>query len=55
MSRPRWGAGVPAPLLVPAALAVAFLVLPLVGLVVRTPWAELWPRLASPAPATSVA
>ena len=48
MSRPRRGAGVPAPLLVPAALAVAFLVLPLVGLVVRTPWGELGRRLASP-------
>jgi molybdate transport system permease protein len=29
-------------------LAVAFLVLPLVGLVVRAPWPELWPRLTSP-------
>ena len=45
--RPRGSAGVPAPLLVPALLAVAFLVLPLVGLVVRAPWAELGPRLAS--------
>ena len=45
--RPRESAGVPAPLLVPALLAIAFLVLPLVGLVVRAPWAELGPRLAS--------
>ena len=48
MSRRRAGAGVPAPLLVPATLGVAFLVLPLVGLVVRTPWGELGPRLSSP-------
>jgi molybdate transport system permease protein len=39
---------VPAPLLVPAALAVAFLVLPVVGLVVRTPWSSLWPELTQP-------
>ena len=38
----------PAPLLVPAVLAVAFLVLPLVGLVLRAPWGELGSRLASP-------
>jgi molybdate transport system permease protein len=44
----RRRAGVPAPLLVPAALAVAFLVLPLVGLLVRTPWARLWPQLTAP-------
>ncbi|WP_369131303.1 ABC transporter permease [Modestobacter roseus] len=43
--RPRDG-GVPAPLLVPAAVAVAFLVLPLVGLVVRAPWSEIGPQLA---------
>ena len=41
--------GVPLPLLVPAVLAVAFLVLPLVGLVVRAPWGELGPQLAGPA------
>jgi molybdate transport system permease protein len=32
---------VPAPLLAPAVVAVAFLVLPLVGLVVRAPWGRL--------------
>jgi molybdate transport system permease protein len=48
VTRPREGARVPAPLLVPALLAVAFLVLPLVGLVARAPWGELGPRLASP-------
>jgi molybdate transport system permease protein len=41
-------ARVPVPLLLPAALAVAFLVLPLVGLVVRAPWSQLGPRLTSP-------
>ncbi|HEY4627239.1 MAG TPA: ABC transporter permease [Blastococcus sp.] len=49
MSRSRsGGAGVPAPLLVPAALAVAFLVLPVVGLLVRTPWSSLGPQLTGP-------
>ncbi|MGY1638443.1 molybdate ABC transporter permease subunit [Geodermatophilus sp. SYSU D00742] len=50
MSRRRDRAGgVPAPLLVPALLAVAFLVLPLAGLVIRTPWADLPGQLAQPA------
>jgi molybdate transport system permease protein len=40
---------VPAPLLVPALLAVVLLVLPLVGLVVRTPWGDLASQLAQPA------
>ena len=44
----RRRSGVPAPLRVPAALAVVFLVLPLVGLLVRTPWARLWPQLSAP-------
>ncbi len=48
MRRPGDG-GVPAPLLVPAVLAVAFLVLPLVGLVVRAPWSDLGSRLVEPA------
>ena len=34
MTRAREGAGIPAPLLVPAALGIAFLVLPVVGLLV---------------------
>ena len=46
MSRRR--AKVPAPLLVPAALAVAFLVLPLIGLLVRAPWGRLVPQLTAP-------
>ena len=36
-------------LLVPAAAAVAFLVLPLVALLARTPWADLGVRLSAPA------
>jgi molybdate transport system permease protein len=37
---------VPAPLLVPAVIAVAFLVLPLAGLVVRAPWEHLGTALS---------
>ena len=37
---------VPAPLLVPALVAVAFLVLPLAGLIVRAPWGRLGPVLS---------
>ncbi|WP_045745350.1 ABC transporter permease [Actinoplanes rectilineatus] len=39
---------VPVPLLVPAALGLVFLVLPLVGLLARTPWSTLPQRLAEP-------
>jgi molybdate transport system permease protein len=39
---------VPLPLLLPALLAVAFLVLPLLGLVVRAPWSSIGPQLAQP-------
>ena len=46
MNRDR--APVPLPLLVPAAIGTAFLVLPVIGLLVRTPWATLGPRLAAP-------
>jgi molybdate transport system permease protein len=48
MSRPRAGGGVPAPLLVPAAIGTAFLVLPLIGLLVRAPWGSIGPALAQP-------
>ncbi len=48
MRRARPGSRTPAPLLVPAALAVAFLVLPIVGLLVRTPWSSLGPLLTAP-------
>ena len=37
----------PWPLLVPAVVAVAFLVLPLVGLIVRAPWGDMWSILRS--------
>jgi molybdate transport system permease protein len=33
---------VPVPLLSPAAVAVAFLVLPLAGLILRAPWGDVW-------------
>ncbi len=45
---PDRGAGVPPLLYLPAALAVAFLVLPLVALVVRAPWRSLPQLLARP-------
>jgi molybdate transport system permease protein len=41
-------AGAPAGFAVPAALAVAFLAIPLAGLLVRTPWSSLGTELASP-------
>ena len=47
--RRRGEPGVPVPLLVPAVLGVAFLALPLAGLVIRAPWGELGPQLAGPA------
>jgi molybdate transport system permease protein len=40
--------GIPLLLLVPAALGTLFLVLPLVGLVVRAPWSDLPHHLAAP-------
>ena len=45
---------VPVPLLVPAALGTVFLVLPLVGLVVRAPWSDLWPQLTAPGVGTAL-
>jgi len=44
----RERAGVPIPLLVPAALGAAFLVLPLAGLLVRAPWGQLGSQLTAP-------
>lgn len=43
------GTGIPLILLLPAGLGLAFLLLPLVGLLVRTPWTELGALLAQPA------
>jgi molybdate transport system permease protein len=37
---------VPAPLLAPALIAVAFLVLPLAGLIIRAPWGHIGPALS---------
>jgi molybdate transport system permease protein len=48
VTRAREGTGIPAPLLVPAAVGIAFLVLPVVGLLVRTPWSDLGPKLTAP-------
>jgi molybdate transport system permease protein len=41
-------ARVPVPLLVPAVLGLVFLILPLAGLLARTPWSTLPARLAEP-------
>jgi molybdate transport system permease protein len=46
--RAHEGSRTPAPLLVPAALGVAFLVLPVLGLLIRTPWSSLGSQLAAP-------
>ncbi len=35
-------------LLIPAVLGIAFLVLPMVGLLIRAPWSDLFERLAEP-------
>ncbi|BCL17864.1 ABC transporter permease [Micromonospora sagamiensis] len=45
---------VPIALLVPAALGLLFLVLPLVGLLARAPWADLPRRLAEPGVLTAL-
>ncbi|WP_329111325.1 ABC transporter permease [Micromonospora sp. NBC_01699] len=45
---------IPVALLVPAALGLLFLVLPLVGLLVRTPWSTLPQRLAEPGVLTAL-
>jgi molybdate transport system permease protein len=45
---------VPVALLVPAAAGLAFLVLPLVGLIVRAPWATLPQRLTAPGVLTAL-
>jgi molybdate transport system permease protein len=45
---------VPVPLLLPAMAGLAFLVLPLAGLVVRAPWTTLWQRLTEPSALTAL-
>ncbi|MFY1622846.1 molybdate ABC transporter permease subunit [Micromonospora sp. WMMD723] len=52
----RRGTGQRAPvaLLVPAALGLLFLVLPLGGLLLRTPWTSLGPRLTAPGVLTAL-
>lgn len=40
---------IPGLLVIPAVLGLAFLVLPLAGLVLEAPWGTLWSRLADPA------
>jgi molybdate transport system permease protein len=48
------GTGLPPLLLLPAALALAFLVLPLVALLVRAPWSTLPERLSGPGVGTAL-
>jgi molybdate transport system permease protein len=48
VTRAREGTGIPAPLLIPAVVGIAFLVLPVVGLLVRTPWSDLGTQLTAP-------
>ncbi|MCW2740456.1 MAG: modB [Blastococcus sp.] len=48
MRSARDGASVPAPLLVPATIGIAFLILPVVGLLVRAPWSSLGAQLTEP-------
>jgi molybdate transport system permease protein len=50
----RVGGRAPAVLIVPAALGLAFLVLPLAGLVIRAPWTTLPSRLAQPGVLTAL-
>ena len=54
MTRVRDRASVPVPLLVPAGLAVAFLVLPLAGLLIRAPWSSLGTALTAPGVGTAL-
>jgi molybdate transport system permease protein len=46
--RPRRRSGAPWPLAVPALVAIVFLLLPLAGLLVRTPWRQLPSLLSDP-------
>ncbi|HTN87754.1 MAG TPA: hypothetical protein VL242_28935, partial [Sorangium sp.] len=51
----RSGSGIPGVLWIPAALALCFLLLPLVALVLRAPWATLPEQLFSPVVGSSLA
>lgn len=51
---PRARPNIPVALLLPAALGLVFLTLPLVGLLARTPWADLPERLAAPGVLTAL-
>ena len=53
-TRRQTRARVPLPLLLPAGLGLVFLVLPLVGLVVRAPWTTLPERLTEPGVLTAL-
>jgi molybdate transport system permease protein len=50
----RVGGRVPVGLMIPAGIGLVLLVLPLVGLLVRTPWATLLERLAAPGVLTAL-
>ncbi|GAB3841902.1 ABC transporter permease [Micromonospora andamanensis] len=52
--RPRRTGPVPVALLLPAALGLLFLVLPLAGLLIRTPWSTLPQRLTEPGVLTAL-
>ncbi|MFC1415211.1 ABC transporter permease [Streptacidiphilus cavernicola] len=55
LTRPRSpGRRAPLPLAVPAVLAIAFLLLPLVGILARTPWSDLVGNLTDPAVLTAL-
>ena len=45
----RRGRGVPLVAVVLALVAIAFFVLPLIGLVQRAPWGDVWDDLSAPA------
>lgn len=50
----RAGAGIPVGLMVPAAIGLAFLILPLAGLLIRAPWSTLLTRLTAPGVLTAL-
>lgn len=52
--RRRRDGGLPLPLLVPAGIGVLFLVLPLLGLLIRAPWSDLGGQLTAPGVGTAL-